>query len=203
VQHFTIPPHIYSPAEMRAVTLLKAVANTYQSAHAIAYTATQVTTLPVGVPAAERPAPLTWTISLRRPNDLHVTAAQGGTVGLEITSEKDALLVHHQMGKDETRPVRKTITIDDVPELAEDPVARMIFGNSLLDNRVEQIRMTTGKGNQRDEVTIVLSLLGEHALATLVIDRRKHLVLSCTTAVTEEQQVTTVTLSYSGDKVIG
>ena len=197
VQQFTIPPRVYTHDEEQAVKLLNAVAATYQSARAVSYTMTQLTAMPAGTPAAERPPALIWTVSLTRPGNLRITAAAEGTLGLEITSEKDALRVHHQRGKDEMRPIDKTITIDAVPEVGEDPVARMLLGNSLIDEQVEQISMTEGTGRKQDEVTIVLGLPEQHAVATLLIARKRQVVLSCTTVVTEDKQVTTVTRNYS------
>jgi hypothetical protein len=197
VQQFSIPPRIYTHEEKQVIALLNAVAASYQTADTVSYTVTQRTTLPVKTPATAQPSLLTWTLSLRRPTDLHVTAAVEDAVGLEITSEKDALLVHRQRGKDETRPLNKSVTIEDVPELAEDPVARMLFGNSLIDDRVEQISMSAGAENHKGEMTVVLSYPDDNAVATLRIDRKKKVVLACTTVVTEEEQVTTTTRTYS------
>lgn len=201
VQHFTIPARIYTHEEQKADTLMNTVAANYHSARAVSYTLSEVTTMPPGTSVRQIPPPVTWTVSLTRPTNLHVTAEVAGKVALEISSDKDALLLHRQQGKDETRPLQKTITIADVPELGEDPVARMILGNKLIDEQVEQISMTAGVGSHAGEQTLVLGMPEQQAIVTLVINEMTKTVLSCVTVVTDEENTTTVTRTYSGQSL--
>ena len=197
VQKFTIPPRVYTAQEAQIVALLAEVVAGYRAQAEIRYTVEQRVILPDDAPADERADPLFWHIHFVLPAQLTLSAGVGDTIGLRISTKEGQLHVEQQTGETETRDIGEQLTLETLPELADDPVSGMVLGNSLINHLLEEMYMETvtppGKGQQA-KITLQYPDTGE--VLTLFIDLQTKRVLHCATVTTTDGHVSTVTRDY-------
>lgn len=196
VQEYTVPPRVFDAREQRVLRVLTEVTKHYQMAQHVAYTMEQRTTLPASA-GQQQPPVLTWTIDFTRPAQLTLTAAVGDTTGLRITTEQDGLHVARQMEQGEVRPLKGTLTIDDVPELQDDPVARMVLGDPLVSDRLDFLAMQAVPGvPDNKQADITLTYPETNTTWHLIVDLQLAIVLRCEATITDGQDNYRVVRSY-------
>lgn len=197
VQQFTIPARVFTAQEQPVVNLLGEVADNYHAARRVSYTMQQEVVLPPEA-GEEQPGTLNWSVDFQRPARLTVTAQVEKIVALKITTAKQALQVETQTGKPEIRPIADEITLDDVPELNEDPAVGLIFGESLIDDQLDDLTMRDIKDRQgKRQVEVTLVYTDQHETLRLLIDPQNKTVLRCETSITDEGETTKVIRTYT------
>lgn len=146
VQHFTVPARIYTPQEQRVISLLDAVAAQYRDAAGVGYALDQREEPAAGKPANPVP-PVRWSIAYQRPNSLTATALEGKTTALEVITQDEKLVIRHAGAKEEQRAFTTPgrITLDLLPEVQDEPVARMMLGDTLITPAVDYLALLSVK----------------------------------------------------------
>ena len=196
LQKFTLPPRIFNDTEKKVVTLLAQVANNYHQQTEISYAIEQQAVLDIETPAAEKPVPLTWQIRFRLPLEINLTAVSDGVEGLRISSKDNQLFVKRQTGEEEIREIGTALSLDVLPELADDPVSGMVLGESLVNSLLDELKMeklTTPDGEQA-KITLHYPDTGE--ILTIMVDMRNKQVISAKTVSSEDEQTTTIIRRY-------
>ncbi|HEY3380020.1 MAG TPA: hypothetical protein VGL77_21305 [Armatimonadota bacterium] len=210
---YNIPARVYTDSEQRVISLLQAVGAAYGQAGRVRYTLQQQAIVPGATPG-QQPHQLTWTVDYRRPAQLQVTAAVGDTIGLRLTTEQGTrkvvregevtevaspvLRIHQQRGNDQIRPLNGKIVIDDVPELAEDPVANLMLGESFVTPLVDTLAMRAVPGSAGRQSEVTLTYPDNNETVHLIIDlQRKTIVRADTTIATEGRPSMRVVRTYA------
>jgi hypothetical protein len=176
LQQFTIPPRTFTEAEQRVVRVFSELAQTYAAAARLTYTMEQQVELSPAM-GETKPPVLHWEIDYARPATLALTAHVGETLGLQIATKEGALLVTRPGREDETRPIKDAISLETVPELGGDPVARLILGEDLLAS-ADYLALSAVKDvPPHQQVLMTLTFPEEEMTLTLLIDRRRNAVL--------------------------
>lgn len=200
VQQFTIPPRVYTETEQRIVRVLNDVASRYRTAEVVSYIVEQTMILPKDTPKEEQPPTLLWSVAFTRPAQLAVTTSAGrDSVGMRITTKDGALRVHQPAAEeDEVREiVGGYLSINDVPELRNDPVARLMLGGTLLTDQLDYIGMSSVKDVPTNrQAEIILTYPDRQETLHLFIDLRQKTILRCETVVSHDGQTARTIRSY-------
>jgi len=188
IQQFTIPPRALTAAELRVVRVYAEVMATYRDARRVAFTVEQRTELSDAMADGLRAPPpiLTWQVDFTRPATLTLSAAVGETRGLGIVTTDGALVVSRQGRDDETRPIDGALTLETVPELRADPLARILFGETLPDGADYLALSAVQDIPPHQQVRMTLTFPEEAMVLTLDIDRRRNTVLRSEVLLTGE-----------------
>lgn len=142
VQRFTVPLRVYTPREQRVQRVAAEITRTYRTASFMSYQVDQQPIAPL--PDKGSVPTLHWTITFRRPAELTVEATQDGALGLRIVTRDGALVVTHPGKPDEIRPIPSSgLTLEHVPELADDPVACLLLGEELITPDVDYFTLAS------------------------------------------------------------
>lgn len=202
VQHFTIPPRVYTKSEQQVIDLLHAVAANYATAQQVSYEMEQRVIMSVKDKTEKAPPTLHWKTVFTRPGQLHVTAGADEVVALEISTEGESLKVHRQVGGDETREFVGSITLDDLPEMQDDPVAGLMFGETLVNRLLDTLSMRAIKGTPAGEQTeVILTYPDTNETLHLIIDLRKKIILRSETIITDDTESVTNVRTYTNTTV--
>lgn len=200
LQKFTLPPRIFNDAEQQVVKLLAQVAGYYRHVQEISY-AVEQQEMPEVIKLADFPDPLNWKIKFNPPAEINLTATSVGIEGLRITTKDNQLYVKRQIGEEEIREIGASLTLDMIPELADDPVSGMVLGESLINPLLGELKMekiTTPKGEQA-KITLQYPDAGE--VLTLLVDMATRQVISAETVTTEEEHSIKIVRRYRDYKV--
>lgn len=176
LQKFTLPPREFNDAEQQVVKLLAQIAGYYRQVQEISYAVEQLAVVPDLTAANEMPETLYWKISFRLPDEVNLTAVSADIEGLRISSKDNQLHIKRQTGAEEIREIGATLTLDILPELADDPVSGMVLGESLVNPLLGDLKMekiTTPAGEQA-KITLQYPDTGE--VLTLLVDMALSLI---------------------------
>lgn len=187
VKRFTIPPRAYSAREQQVIHILAQVAHTYQHAEHVSYRVEQHNEDQSASPPQQVQH---WSIDYHRPRQqLQISVSDGTKPLLAITTETDHLLVTVPGRKTEQRPFGKKITANLLPELQDDPVARLMLGDTLITEHVDELTLEAVAGVPAvQQAKITLTFPDNNMTLTLVIDLRQHTILRSEMHVTEEKE---------------
>jgi hypothetical protein len=197
VQQFTPPARVYTPDEQRVVALLNGLLQHYHTASHVAYTMTQRLQA-TDTAAHAQPPVLTWHVAYTRPRTLTVTAQVGQTVALRLATDQQQLHIYRQLGGATVRAFAGPVTIDTTPELADDPVAGLMLGETPLNSQVDFLAMQGVKGiptAQQEE--IILTYPDDHETLHLFVDIQHKTVLRAETVTTDGKQTLTAVRTYT------
>jgi hypothetical protein len=201
-QQFTLTPRVFTGNELRVKRLLDEITQRYQNAQGIVYTMTQQAILPKSDAQAETPAALVWTVNVKRPAQLQVTATVKDVLALSLTTEKDTLRVHRQAGKDVVRPLTGDITLDVVPEMEDDPVAKLFFGVNLVNEHLDYLDVQEIPGvPSYQRAKIVLTYPDWDEILYLDVDLQQKVILRAETVVKDHGTDSTVVRTYIKTKL--
>lgn len=202
VQEFLIPPRVYTAEEQPIVRLLEQLTTTYGTARRVSYTMEQRSLLPDATPGTPAPPVLTWSVAYTRPAQMHIVAKAAGQVGLEITAGNGKMKVHRQTG-DNTRVLDGPLTLDDLPDLEMDPVARLMLGQPILTPLLETIKSRPVAGVSTDrQIEVVLTFPDTDTTLKLLVDVRARRILRSETTVIDEGDTITVIRTYTGTEIM-
>ncbi len=173
VKRFPIPPREYTAREQQIIRLLDEVADTYCSAQHVAYTIDQQIETREANEKPRQMTPIRWTVDFTRPTRLSVTAMAQQVTGLSIATKNGVLVVTRPGNPEETRPIGDALTIDSAPELQDDPVARMMLGDSLISPEVDYLTLLPTKD---EGMKVVLTFPEQHAVLHLYLDLARKLI---------------------------
>ena len=178
VQHFVIPPRVYTAQEKKVLQMLKELTAAYRSAGHVAYRVVQrIEEKPASSPPAPQ-LPQVWSVDYLRPNRLTVTALVNGVVGLHITTKDGSLLVMRPGKSTVQRATGHALTIETVPELQDDAVARLMLGDSLISESVDYLALLPVAGTPfTEQAEIVLTYPINHITVRLRLDRRRLVII--------------------------
>jgi hypothetical protein len=195
VEHFAILPREYTEREQQVARVVEDISRAYRQAGRVAYTMEQQV---VTDPPAERPAPvLTWKVDFRRPRQLTVNVSAEGMVGLDISTRDDKLIFTRPEQEAVEREFGAAITSDAVPELRNDPVARLVFGDVLLSDDIDYLALLpVGDAPLAQQVEVVLTFPEDLAVLHLQIDRLRQVITRAVTVVRQDGLETRVIRTY-------
>ncbi|MHB9109092.1 MAG: hypothetical protein ACYDCO_18720 [Armatimonadota bacterium] len=196
VERFPSPPRAYTGREQQVVRVVEEVTRGYHQARRVAYTMEQRIET---APAAGEPAPvLLWQFDFRRPKTLAVTVSAEDTVGLEIATQGDRLILTRPGTKPEERGLGDTITAGTVPEVQSDPIARLMLGDTLLSDEIDYLGLqAVGDLPLAQQVEVILTFPEDLAVLRLTIDRQRGVILRAETVITQEDRVVRVIRTYT------
>lgn len=194
IQQFTVPERVFTEAEQRAIHVLNAISERYKTSQRVTYVMEQRAILT----GAQTPPPLlTWNIDFTRPKQVLITAETGKITGIRITTENDNLRVHPQVGNDELRPLTGELTIDNVPELQDDPVANLMLGKSLITDQLDFISIDAVPGVPTYvQALIVLTYPDTNETLRLTVNLQRKTILRCETVITNGTERVTMVRVY-------
>jgi len=231
VQHFEIPPRVYTAQEKKVLQQLSALTAAYHSASHVAYrveqrvevipsappkkphtpaSAATARKLPTTLPKTPSHAPATapvaeasslpqiWNVDFTRPDHLNVTAMVNGVVGLHLSAQDGNLQVINPGKNTLQRTIGNTLTMDKVPELQDDAVARLMLGDSLISDKVDYLALLPVPGMPiNEQVEIVLTYPIDQITVRLRIDRRRQVIIRGEILHTDEERTLRVERTYS------
>jgi hypothetical protein len=197
-QRFSIPPRVYTADEQRALNMLAPIAQTYASAARVVYSVTEsLQHNPDIQPVAEKDA-LTWAVDFTRPNALSVSAATAAGPRLSITTADGAVKITRAADAEETRPMEGQLTLELVPELQDDPVARLMFGDDLA-RQADVIALADVPGFPADaQQQLTLTYPEQDTELVLILDIRHQRVLQAETLVKLGDEQARIVRTYTG-----
>jgi hypothetical protein len=200
VCRYRIPPRRYTLPEQRVMRVLEAVARTYATADRVAYTVNQsLITEEEEEVAASR---MRWQLDFSRPATLLVIATHAGREGLRLQATVDEMRVDQPGRPTQRRPVAGPLTLAELPELEEDPVACLMLGESPLSPAIDYLALHPLPGipaHQQQE--IVLTYPDRDMSVRLQVDLARAIILRCDTIITAEGERTCIRRHYSDLRV--
>jgi len=195
VEHFTIPPRVYTEQEKQVKRVVEEISRAYLQARHIAYTMEQQVETD---PPAEKPAPvLTWKVDFRRPRQFTLNVSAVGMIGLEIATQGGKLIVTRPGEEAVEREIGAALSSGSVPEMRNDPIAGLLFGDTLLSDQVDSLALLPVGDTPPDrQVEVVLTYPEDNAVLHLFIDRQRHVITRAVTVVRQEEGQTRVIRTY-------
>ncbi|MHB9131854.1 MAG: hypothetical protein ACYDBB_12310 [Armatimonadota bacterium] len=198
VQHFTIPPRVYTSGEQRVIRVLEDIAANYRTARHVAYTVEQQVAVPPQATPAAPPHTLVWTIDFTRPDSLHIVARVDDVIGLEINTDGDHLVVKRQEGEPEQRSLAKGLGIELLPELQDDTAARMLLGEQPISPEADYLALLPVDGVPMDrQVEVVITYPEREAKLFLFVDLTAKIILRSEIEVKVEKETVRMLRTYS------
>jgi len=196
IEHYTIPPRVYTEQEKQVKRVVEEISRAYREARRVSYTMEQQVETD---PPAEKPAPaLTWKLDFRRPRQFSLSVSAMGMVGLEIATQGDKLVISRPGEEAVERQIGPVLASSNVPELRNDPIARLLFGDALISEQVDSLALLPVGDIPLDrEVEAVLTYPEDKAVLHLRIDRQRGVITRVTTVVRQEEGETRVIRSYT------
>ena len=198
VQQFTLPPRVFTAPEKRIIQLLDSVSATYRTARQVSYAMEQRTVSQETDKPARPARALSWKVRFTRPAQFVAVAGVNGVPGLAIRVDKGQMHVQRQMGMTEDRKITGRLTLDDLPEMQDDSVARLMLGESFVTPVLETLRQQPVTGVPPSEQTdMILTFPQLNETLHLIIDLRKKQILRSEMVVTEADETVTITRTYT------
>jgi hypothetical protein len=153
VRQYAVPPRVYTDREQKILSLLQDVAAKYRQTRRLQYNMTRTDT---GTGVATNLAPLQMKVDFIMPDKITVKGDRAGKPEVRIWTKSNGLLVQRDGAKDVLRSITGQLTTDDLPELEDDAVARMMLGENVINNATDYIMIQdapkTNKGSQSEVV---------------------------------------------------
>ena len=175
---YTIPPRIFTAGEQQVIRVLTEVGHTYQSARQVRLTAVQHTVLLDQKAPGKNPPDVTWTYDFSHPDRLQISATTGTKSVLTMTTSEGNLIVTAPQRQEEKRPIEGKITTELVPEIQDDPVARLMLGESLIIPALDFLSLDAMPGAAAGrQVKIALTYPDKRAKLFLIVDLQQKTIL--------------------------
>lgn len=169
VRQFTVAPRVYTDQEQKILTLLQDVAAKYRQTHRLQYSSTRTDS---GSGVAKNLAPLQMKVDFIMPDKITVKGDRAGKPEVRIWTKPTGLLVQRDGAKDILRSITGPLTIDDVPELEEDSVARMMLGENVISNSTDYIMIQDApKSKKGPQSEVVLTFPEDNATMHIYINQ--------------------------------
>jgi len=196
VEHFTVAPRVYTEREQQVARVVEEMSRAYQQTQHLAYTLEQQV---VTVPPADKPAPvLVWKVDFRRPRQLILNVSAEGVVGLDIATRKDKLVITRPGQEPTERNTGAALTVETVPELQSDPVARLFLGDALLTDDIDYLGVQpVGDAPLAQQIEVVLTFPEDQTVLRLQIDRQRRVISRAETVVRQDDRETHVIRTYT------
>ncbi|MEI6519912.1 MAG: hypothetical protein WCO98_07730 [bacterium] len=153
VRQYSVAPRVYTDREQKILSLLQDVAAKYRQTHRLQYNMTRIDS---GSGVAKNLAPLQMKIDFIMPDKITVKGDRAGKPEVRIWTKPNGLLIQRDGAKDVLRSITGPLTTEDLPELEEDSVARMMLGENVINNSTDYIMIQdapkTKKGPQSEVV---------------------------------------------------
>ncbi len=176
VEHFEIPPRVYTEREQQVVRLVEQVQRQYAQARSVRYQVKHWVESPDAGEGTGVSPTLQWSVEYTRPAQLSMLVTLDEVTALQVKTRDNALIVSRQVQQeDETRPIEDGITLSLVPELRDDPVARMMLDDGVLGAQVDYLAilsMTTGDEGRRADVVLTYPENDNALYLTIDLDRQ-------------------------------
>jgi hypothetical protein len=200
-QIYPLPPRVYTAQEQRTLRVLADVTQTYQAAAGVSYRAVEAVQVPGEPVIADDPAALTWHVDLQRPDTLTVTATSGTTTRLRIITRDGTLRVTREADTEEVRVLDPHLTLDLLPELHDDPVARLLFSDDFA-QQADTITLEAIPGvPPGKQQRLTLTYPDRETALALLIDLQQKTVLRAETTVTVDGRQACIIHTYDNLKL--
>ncbi|MHB9026226.1 MAG: hypothetical protein ACYC7E_18970 [Armatimonadota bacterium] len=186
VQRFIAPPRVYTAQEQRVLRVLGEIGQTYSSARRVAYRNHERTFYSDDTAEDNRPE-LVVAIDFIRPSQISLTVTQGEITPLTIVT-KDGNLEFMRPGKEvQRRAIAEAITLHDLPELRDDPIARLMLNETLITPDVDYLALIPVKDIPTNrQIQVVLTYPDYRATQYLLLDLQKKMLLRSEIVVKED-----------------
>lgn len=169
VRQFAVPPRVYTDREQKILSLLQDVAAKYRQTRRLQYNMTRTDT---GTGVATNLAPLQMKVDFIMPDKITVKGDRAGKPEVRIWTKSNGLLVQRDGAKDVLRSITGQLTTDDLPELEDDAVARMMLGENVINNATDYIMIQDApKGNKGPQSEVVLTFPEDKATMHIFINQ--------------------------------
>ena len=175
VQRFTIPPRSYTAQEHQVLRVLESVAQHYRMARHVAYTVEQHSTTNKSHTMTETQS---WVVDFHRPDGLQISVTTGAKTVLTISAQEHRLVVTATGAKEQRRTFGAKITPELLPELRDDPVARLMLGDALVTASVDYLTLSRVAGAPPEQqAEVILTYPDRNATLFLYLDLRQKTIL--------------------------
>jgi hypothetical protein len=199
VRQYAVAPRVYTDREQKILSILQDVAAKYRQTRRLQYGMTRTDT---GSGVAQNLAPLQMRVDFIMPDKITVKGDRVGKPEVRIWSKPNGLLVQRDGAKDVLRSISGRLTTEDLPELDDDSVARMMLGENVINNSTDYIMIQDAprvkKGPQSE---VVLTFPEDKAVMHIFIDQSNKTINSTVTKYKAEDYEGTIKQQYEYFKI--
>lgn len=204
VQHFTIPPRVYTARERQVMRVVQQVERAYLAAPHVAYHMAQHSEILHCAEHEEPPPALDWTVDFQRPAQLRCTVTSAKGMELSLLTQDGNLLVSMPGKAMEKRPLTGAgaLTAALLPELQDDLVARLMLGDPLISPEIDFLDLQPVKGvPANQQARVALTFPDKRISLSLVIDLPRKTLLRSEILLTQDDHVERIIRVYTDMRV--
>ncbi len=199
VRQYAVAPRMYSDREQKILSLLQDVAAKYRQTRRLQYNMTRIDS---GFGMAKNLSPLQMKIDFIMPDKITVKADRAGKPEVRIWSKPQGLLVQRDGAKDVFRSITERLTTEDLPELNDDSVARMMLGENVINGSTDYIMIQDAPKNKKGpQSEVVLTFPEDNAAMHIFISQIDKTINSTVTKYNGDNDTGVIKQFYEYNKI--